>query len=90
MFLKCSLLKDLPAADLREDNEALEAFTERLRPVLGKLINEHSRLVDNAQDGQVRPDWDQPLLKMSIGKVTSKGEPSTQTYLLNIDPIPLT
>ncbi|KAJ3555854.1 hypothetical protein NM688_g2350 [Phlebia brevispora] len=86
----CSILKDLPLADLHEDDEALEAFTERLQPLLGKLITEHSRLIEDAAEGQVQPDWEPHLLRMSIaGMPNTSSENPKRFYLLNIDPTPV-
>ena len=37
------MLEDLEPVDLREDNDALEELTKRLRPLLGELLDEHQR-----------------------------------------------
>ncbi|GJE87059.1 hypothetical protein PsYK624_031420 [Phanerochaete sordida] len=61
-------LEDLPPADLRDDEEALEKLTERLRPLLGSdLIDNYNDLLQNAkEDGSIDPS-DAPLLTFVIG-----------------------
>lgn len=82
--LQTSFLKDLPAADLHEDEEALEEFCDRLRPFLGDLIEQHARLIVQAEDVRVQPDWEPPFVKMAI-RTTMVGSDKT-FYFTHIDP----
>jgi len=57
----CSLLRGLEPADFRENMEALELFTEYLRPVIGNLLEVHNGI----ERGEViAPET--PMLKFVI------------------------
>lgn len=86
--VQLDFLKDLPPADLQEDEEALGAFTERLRPLLGNLITEHEKLVDDAEDGRIYPEWEVPFFKMRIAGVPVE-DSKVGYFFLEIDQTPL-
>ena len=85
---KCNYLKDLPPQDLHGNPEGLEAFTDKLRPYLGDLISIHSRLIDEAEDGQVLSNRERPLFKIVIAKLSTENG-GTDYCILDIDPKPL-
>ena len=91
-------LKGLPPTDLDDSDsdseDALEALQERLRPLLGDLLSEHSALIEKAVGGQVGADGrvGRPLFRMEIAaraSVDGEGEGKTEFVILNIDPTPL-
>ena len=88
LLAQSNYLKDLPPEDLRDDDEALETFTDRLTPFLGDLISEHSKVINNAEDGRVRSDRARPLFKMVIAKLPA-GDSGADFCFLEIDRNPL-
>ncbi|CCL99996.1 uncharacterized protein FIBRA_02021 [Fibroporia radiculosa] len=80
---ECTLLKDLEAAGLREDEEALEEFTQRLRPLVGNLLAVHDGIPQRAA-GEVLPPLDAPFLTMTIGSwpLVDEQDPHARGYVL--------
>ncbi|KAI0683714.1 hypothetical protein BC835DRAFT_1423045 [Cytidiella melzeri] len=70
--LACGFLEDLWPVDLHEDDEALEAFKKRLRPLLGELLDKHQELLDKSVDGDLDPDTS--YHNMSLMKVEGHRE----------------
>ena len=94
---QANYLKDLPPVDFASSpdaEDALEALQDRLRPLLGDLLEEHSALIDNAVDGKVGSGGQvqRPLFQMEIAGLVREAEDGKEKVdfvVMKIDPTPL-
>lgn len=70
--------------DFKEDPEALEKFKDKLRPILGELVDRYEELCGDTDDGQ--PIADTPFCKMVIAATPSTEARGREICLMSLEP----
>lgn len=79
-----NLLKDFEPVDFQEDPDALEKFKDKLRPILGELVDRYEELCEDTDDG--RPAAETPFCKMVIAATPSTEARGREICLMSLEP----